>query len=116
MNDDLKDLQDKIARFEGERQAQDDRKESGEAEQESMNEGFRVGAELVVNIFAGVLVGVLLDRWLGTMPLFLIIFTLTGIGLAFYRIYKITEGLDDSVGFAPLQKKKKQDKRDRGSC
>ena len=39
---------------------------------------FRVGVELVAALVVGGGIGWLLDRWLGTLPLFLIIFFLLG--------------------------------------
>jgi ATP synthase protein I len=39
----------------------------------------RLATELVVGVFGGGFIGWLLDKWLGTLPLFLVIFLLLGI-------------------------------------
>lgn len=38
----------------------------------------RLATELLVGVFGGGLIGWLLDRWLGTLPLFLVVFLLLG--------------------------------------
>ncbi len=40
---------------------------------------FRMSTELVAGVFVGGGLGWLLDRWLGTLPLFLVVFLLLGI-------------------------------------
>ncbi|APH55183.1 ATP synthase I chain [Granulibacter bethesdensis] len=44
----------------------------------AMGIGLRIGADLVSALIVGVAIGYGLDRWLGTMPLFLILFILMG--------------------------------------
>jgi ATP synthase protein I len=44
----------------------------------AMSLGFRVIADLIAGIVVGLAIGWGLDRWLGTMPLFLIVFLLLG--------------------------------------
>ncbi len=63
----------------------------GNGERESMSEAerirrssalgraFRLSTELVAGVFVGGFLGWLLDRWLGTLPLFLVVFLLLGI-------------------------------------
>lgn len=57
----------------------------GISEQEKRRRGSAIGkalrlsTELVVGVFGGGFIGWLLDRWLGTLPVFLIIFLLFGI-------------------------------------
>jgi ATP synthase protein I len=47
-----------------------------------------IGWLVVLPIVAGALLGHLLDKWLGTAPVFLIVFLLTGLGAGFYGAYK----------------------------
>ena len=78
---------------------------------ENVNNGIRAGAELVVTIGAGVLIGYGLDSWLGTKPIFLIIFLLAGVFAGFFNIYRITQNIGSSVGYATLQKAEKGAKK-----
>jgi len=45
----------------------------------ALGKAFRLSTELVAGVFGGGAIGWLLDRWLGTLPLFLIVFLLLGI-------------------------------------
>ena len=69
------------------------------------------GAELVVTIGAGVFIGLVLDGWLDTKPLFLIIFLLGGVAAGFMNIYRLTQDFDSSVGFSRLQNDPKDAKK-----
>lgn len=89
-----------------EKQAEIDDQENNE----NMNRGLKAGMELVTSIAAGAFIGWLLDSWLGTAPWFLIVFLLAGMGAGFMAVYKITQNIGNSVGFAPLHKKEKRAK------
>jgi ATP synthase protein I len=45
----------------------------------ALGKAFRLSTELVAGVFVGGAIGWLLDRWLKTLPLFLMIFLLLGI-------------------------------------
>jgi ATP synthase protein I len=45
----------------------------------ALGKALRLSTELVAGVFVGGLIGWLLDRWLKTLPLFLIVFLLLGI-------------------------------------
>lgn len=51
---------------------------SGDKQPSAMGVGMRVGVELVASLVVGVGIGWYLDRWLHTMPLFLVVFVLLG--------------------------------------
>jgi ATP synthase protein I len=91
MNDDLDNLEDKIADFQKKRDSKDT-PEASEALADKDN-GYRAGAELIVNVVAGGAIGFGIDYFVGTMPLFLILFFLTGFGWGLYKVYKITQNL-----------------------
>ncbi len=109
-DDNLQNLDDKIKKFKAQGSAEENAESKQEREAHNMNAGMRAGAELVVSIGAGVFIGLLLDNWLETKPLFLIIFLLAGIGAGFMNIYRITQNMGSSVGFAALQKDEKDAK------
>jgi len=66
-----------------------------------------LGLEMGISVTLGYFVGTWIDNWLGTHPIFLIIFILFGFGAAFmavYRAYKIAKDIDnqeeiDQTGF-----------------
>jgi ATP synthase protein I len=49
---------------------------------------FRLSVELVVGLVVGGGIGWLLDRWLGTSPLLLILFFLVGAGAGMYNVVR----------------------------
>ncbi len=100
-DDKLKNLSSKIAEF-----GESERIES-KAPEEGMNAGARAGLELVTSIVAGAVIGWALDNWLGTKPWMLIAFLFLGVGAGFMSVYRITNNLGSSVGFAALQKAQK---------
>ena len=91
MPNDLDDLEAKIAKFKSGKTDIESKKTDKLKDAENMNNGIRAGAELVTTIGVGVLIGYGLDSWLGTKPLFLIIFLLAGVCAGFFNIYRITQ-------------------------
>ncbi|MGB1077341.1 MAG: AtpZ/AtpI family protein [Bdellovibrionales bacterium] len=79
-----------------------------EVDAESMNIGMRAGSELIVGMAAGGLIGYGLDHWLDTKPIFFLIFLILGVGVGFLNIYKLSQNIGTSVGFAELHQKKSQ--------
>ncbi len=51
--------------------------------------GFRVLSEFVAGVLAGGVIGWLLDQWLSTSPLFLLIFGALGTAAGFMNVYRI---------------------------
>ncbi len=78
-------------------------------ERESRNNGLRAGSELLISMGSGGLIGYGLDHWLSTKPLFFLLFLILGVGVGFLNIYKLSQNIGTSVGFAELHKKKDAD-------
>jgi len=55
---------------------------------------FRVGIELVAALAVGVGIGWLLDRWLGTLPLFLLIFFFLGAAAGLLNVYRAAKEIN----------------------
>ena len=108
MSGDLDDLGKKLEAFKASQDHGSDPAKAADAQ--SMNMGVRAGTELVGCIAAGGFIGWLLDQWLNSSPLCLIVFLLLGMAAAFLNIYKITMGMGTSVGFAPLHNGQKKAK------
>ena len=54
-----------------------------------MSLGFRVLSEFVAGVLAGGVIGWLLDSWLSTSPLFLLVFGTIGTAAGFMNVYRI---------------------------
>ena len=59
-----------------------------------MAAGLRIAVELVAAIAVGTGIGIVLDRWLGTSPLMLIVFFLIGTAAGFLNVYRTAQELD----------------------
>jgi len=59
--------------------------------------GLRVGTEIVASTMLGLGAGFLLDRWLDTRPLFLLLFFAFGVAAGFINLYYVM-GLDGKSG------------------
>lgn len=62
---------------------------------------FRIGTELVAALIVGVGVGYFLDRWLGTAPVFLIVFFFLGAGAGILNVYRAASGIGTLSGLPP---------------
>lgn len=59
----------------------------------------RIGTELLVAICAGLGLGWGLDEWLGTLPLFMLIFAFLGFGAGILNVWRLLNGRYGKVGF-----------------
>jgi ATP synthase protein I len=64
--------------------------------------GFRIGVELVAAMVVGVGGGLLLDDWLGTKPIGLIVMFLLGVAAAGLNIWRALRGMGSAMGFGPM--------------
>lgn len=55
--------------------------------------GFSKNADLISYVVTGLLIGLLLDWIFGTRPLMIILWTLAGIAVGFFRLWKGSEEL-----------------------
>ncbi len=55
--------------------------------------GFSKNADLISYVVTGLLIGLLLDWIFGTRPLMIILWTLAGIAVGFFRLWKSSEEL-----------------------
>lgn len=109
MTDPLNDLEQRIAQASKPEQARQD--DARRRDAENMSVGMRAGTELVASIIAGGFIGWLLDGWLETKPVFLIIMLLLGIATGFVNVWRATQGIGHAVGYAQLHKAEKQGKQ-----
>jgi len=67
-----------------------------------------VGLHLVTATFVGLIIGYFLDKWLGTKPIFTIIFLLFGIAAGYKNMYLEIKGIHE----AKPEKKAPKDKEE----
>jgi ATP synthase protein I len=58
----------------------------------------RISTELLVGICAGLGFGWLLDNWLETRPLFMLLLAFIGFGAGIYNVWRLMNGRTDKVG------------------
>lgn len=59
----------------------------------------RIGTEMVAALVVGVGIGLLLDRWLGTAPWFLVVFFFLGAAAGVLNVYRAASGLGMAPGY-----------------
>ncbi len=62
---------------------------------------FRIGTELVAALIVGVGIGLLLDKWLETAPLFLVVFFFLGAGAGILNVYRAASSIGLAPGYRP---------------
>lgn len=77
---------------------------------ENKRVGLQAGMEFTASIALGVFLGVTIDGFFETKPLFFLIFFLLGVCTGFYNIYRVTNNLGHSVGLSRLHQDKKESK------
>ena len=96
MNDDLKNLSDKLDAIQSKESESEAKQATKDNERKEQENGFGAGVELIANMIAGGIVGYGIDYLTGTQPLFTMLFFLIGFGWGLYRVYRIMEKLDNS--------------------
>lgn len=89
-HDRLKRLSDQIAEMRADESAKNTTDGETARDAANLSSGARAGAELVSCMIAGGLIGWVLDYFLESSPLFLIVFLLVGVCSGFYAVYRIT--------------------------
>jgi ATP synthase protein I len=60
---------------------------------------FAIASHLVAGLAVGAGIGYLLDRWLGTLPAFLLTFFVLGAGAGGMSIFRMVKGYGMALGF-----------------
>ena len=66
---------------------------------DSLNIYYRVGTELLAGLLIGAGLGLALDQWKNTTPLFLIIFFILGGVAGIYNLWRVVTGKGLKMGF-----------------
>jgi ATP synthase protein I len=59
----------------------------------------RIGVDLVAALVVGVVIGLFLDRWLGTGPWFLLLFFVLGAAAGMLNVYRAMAGYGYAAGY-----------------
>lgn len=74
-------------------------KDASQANQrQGLGLGMRIGIELLVSVLAGVGIGLLLDNWLETTPIFTLAFVSIGFAAGVMNVVRVSRGLDEKIG------------------
>ena len=73
--------------------------------------GMRIGIELLAAVLVGGAIGIFVDRWLKTSPIFLLAFVVLGFAAGVMDVLRVLNGLDTSVGLGrAVREKQAKDK------
>jgi ATP synthase protein I len=81
------------------KRAESDGKIGPGSKQSGLGFAFRIGVDLVAGVVVGVAIGLGLDAWLDTGPLFMIVFFFMGAGAGMLNVYRAAKGLGHAVGY-----------------
>lgn len=114
----LKDLENRLRAARAE---QDKGKTSSKSKDDGSQPGsglglaFRITADIVAALAVGIVIGVLLDRWLGTTPWLLIVFFIFGGAAGVLNVFRTMEGYGYAAGYrkteTPPEGDAEEDKR-----
>jgi len=109
----LKDLDVRLKAAQARRKAEQDRLDGkdGRPATSGMGFGIRIAMDILAALVVGVVVGLLLDRWLDTMPLFLVVFFFMGGAAGILNAYRTATGQGYAVGYGKSGNKSDDGKR-----
>jgi len=82
-------------------------KDASQASQrQGLGLGMRIGIELLASVLVGVGLGLLLDNWLETMPIFTLAFVSLGFAAGVMNVLRVSRGLDERVGYGRAVREK----------
>lgn len=83
-------------------------KSGGRADAKGIGIAVRIGVELICAIGVGFGLGYVLDRWLDTAPLFMVVLLFLGGAAGVMNVYRVVKGLDDTVGLGRAMERKEE--------
>lgn len=97
----LKDLDARLKKAQSRQRAAKDREKGndGRAANSGLGLGLRITFDLVAALVVGVVIGLLLDYWLGTGPWMLILFFFLGSAAGMLNVYRTATGQGYAVGY-----------------
>ena len=90
------DLDERIHRL---REEQDGGRGKAKSAHSGLGFAMRVGVELVAALVIGVVVGLMLDRWLETKPWFMLAFFVLGAMAGIFNVFRVVKRHDSAIGY-----------------
>lgn len=103
--DPLQDLSARLRRARAESQAPAGRGPALKDPRTGFGLAFRIGTEMVAALGLGVAIGLMLDRWMGTKPWFLVVFFFLGAAAGVLNVYRAASGIGMAPGYRPADGK-----------
>jgi ATP synthase protein I len=85
----LRDLGERLGRHHSDGPSDSEPGQRSTADTSAMARGFRLSTELVAGVLVGAGIGWLIDRWLGTTPLGMIVFLLLGFAAGVLNVMRV---------------------------
>ncbi len=108
------DIEDFNARLKAAQNERTEKEQAGVSRREASQGagiGMRIGIELLAAVLVGGAIGLFIDRWLNTTPIFLLAFVVLGFTAGVMDVLRILKGLDTSVGLGrAVREKQAKDK------
>ena len=90
------DLDERIHRL---REEQDSGRGKTKSTHSGLGFAMRVGIELVAALVIGVVLGLVLDRWLDTKPWFMLAFFVLGAMAGIFNVFRVVKMHDSAIGY-----------------
>ena len=94
----LKDLEKRLKNFKNKNSKQFNKNKKNQNFKD-LGSFLKIGVELCSSIIVGLVIGIFLDTYFKTKPLFMIIFFLLGSGAGIINVYRTTKKIGFEVGF-----------------
>lgn len=102
----LESVEARLVAVRGERAEKAAQEASQANQRQGLGLGMRIGIELLASVLAGVGIGLFLDNWLETMPVFTLAFVSVGFAAGVMNTLRVSRGLDERIGLGRAVREK----------
>lgn len=103
------DFDSRLARARERTRQPEERSAQASSPQSGLGMAYRIATEMVVGVAVGAGIGYGIDRWLGSRPWCMIVFTLLGFAAGMLNIFRITRGYGYAAGYRSRGETKSDD-------